>query len=440
MTVLVSGDRTAPWAPLLHVNRVLKPLKYEVEINRRVLPETTPPDAPISYIDISTVDADGKIGNPEQLTFETAPSRARRLPSPGDTIVSTVRTYLRAIAFLESVESGTVCSTGFAVVTPGARLDAKFLSYWLRSDLLVDEVCARSVGVSYPGINASEIGNLPVPLLPLGVQRGIAAFLDRKTAAIDNLIAKKERQIELLEEKRQALITEVVTKGLDPIVPMKDSGVDCLGTIPELWGWTRVKHACSDIVDGVHSTPTYVEKGVPFVTVKNLTAGYGISFDDLNFITNEDHVRFTRRACPARGDVLITKDGATLGVCRVVEVDTAFSIFVSVALLKLRKDLVDPFYFCAVMESELVWQQFESHRTGAALPHLHLNVIGDVFIPVPPLEEQKRIGLEIRKITGRNDELRDRNRRLIDRLREYRQAIISAAVTGKIEILAEEAA
>jgi restriction endonuclease S subunit len=235
MTTLISSDRKTPWALSLPVADQLTPLKYEIHINQRVLPESTPPDAIIRYIDISSIDELGRIAEPVELQFDRSPSRARRIPSHGDTLVSTVRTYLRAIAYIDSPPPALVCSTGFAVLTPGRRIDGRFLAYWMRSDPVVDEICARSVGVSYPAVNALELGSLPVPALPLDQQRRIANFLDRKTATIDDLIRKKERQMVLLQEKRQVLVTQAVTRGLDPNVAMKDSGIAWIGQMPRAW-------------------------------------------------------------------------------------------------------------------------------------------------------------------------------------------------------------
>jgi type I restriction enzyme S subunit len=190
-------------------------IKYVSSVNDETLEEGTDPDSDLLYVDIGSVDQNAGILKKESMRFESAPSWARRRVRHGDVIVSTVRTYLRAIAPVVNPEPNLIVSTGFAVVRPKDCLDNAFAAYALRAPYFVDGVVARSVGVSYPAINASDLVALPIALPPLTVQRAIAAFLDRETARIDALIEKKQRQIELLQEKRAALISHAVTKGLD---------------------------------------------------------------------------------------------------------------------------------------------------------------------------------------------------------------------------------
>ena len=186
-------------------------LKFAVSINDDALSEREDPMRPIVYVDIGSVDSTYGITEMTEIFFEDAPSRARRLVQDGDTIISTVRTYLRAIAPIQEPPPEMVVSTGFAVIRPQKRFASNF-AYWVMSEYgFVEEIVARSVGVSYPAINASEIGNLPIPLPPLHEQQAIAAFLDRETERIDALVAKKRLLIERLGEYRTALITRTVT-------------------------------------------------------------------------------------------------------------------------------------------------------------------------------------------------------------------------------------
>ena len=164
MRALVPGDRAIPWLEGLGLGSRIIPLKYEVAINPDVLPENTAPDRVLRYVDIGHVESTGRLLAAEEISFEKAPSRARRLPRKGDTIVSTVRTYLRAIAHISVDDPDLVCSTGFAVVRSSGRVDPKYLYYWLRSDPVVDEICARSAGfpsgaVDFPRVGAALLTN-----------------------------------------------------------------------------------------------------------------------------------------------------------------------------------------------------------------------------------------------------------------------------------------
>lgn len=192
----------------------VKRVKYSASINDEALPETTDPGFELSYIDISSVDAIEGVVAIEEMVFEQAPSRARRIVRDGDTIVSTVRTYLRAIAPIREPRKNMIVSTGFAVIRPRG-IKSEFLSYAVREAGFVDTIVARSVGVSYPAVNASEIGLIPVPLPPIDDQCAIADFLDRETARIDEMVAKVETAIERLREYRTALITAAVTGKID---------------------------------------------------------------------------------------------------------------------------------------------------------------------------------------------------------------------------------
>jgi len=189
-------------------------LKYTASINDEALPETTDPDYEFTYVGIGSVDAAKGIIATETYRFEDAPSRARRIVRDGDTIVSTVRTYLRAIAAIRDPDENLIVSTGFAVVRP-RTLDSGYLSYALRAPFFVETIVSRSTGVSYPAINAPEVGNIGVTIPPLDEQRAIAALLDRETARIDGLIEKVEQSIATLREHRTALISAAVTGKID---------------------------------------------------------------------------------------------------------------------------------------------------------------------------------------------------------------------------------
>jgi type I restriction enzyme S subunit len=229
----------------------VKRLKYAASINDEALPESTSQDFEFRYVDIGSVDAVDGIKSVEEMVFENAPSRARRVVRDGDTIVSTVRTYLRAIAPITKPVANLIVSTGFAVVRPRS-VRARYLSYALRESSFVETLVARSVGVSYPAVNASEVVAIPIPLPSADEQQAIADYLDRETARIDALVAKKRELIEKLKEKRTALISRTVTRGLppdaaraaglDPNPRLKPSGIDWLGDVPEHWAVCAVWH------------------------------------------------------------------------------------------------------------------------------------------------------------------------------------------------------
>ena len=203
-----------------------------------------------TYCTLSTLQ--NGIEHYQVFSFGDAPSRARRIVRTGDVIVSTVRTYLKAVASIQD-DKDVIVSTGFAVIRP-KEVDSRFLAYSLANHYFVETVSSRSVGVSYPAINASEMVDIKNVLPPNDVQKCIADYLDRKTAAVDIAISDKERLIQLLEEQRIAVICSAVTKGIDSTAKMKDSGIEWLGYIPAHWAVVPAKALFAQSKETRHKT------------------------------------------------------------------------------------------------------------------------------------------------------------------------------------------
>jgi type I restriction enzyme S subunit len=197
------GDIPAHW--------VVKRLKDVTGINENTLPESTDKDYVFKYIDISNVGSNGIISDPELISFQKSPSRARRIVRKHDVIISTVRTYLRAVAHFDSEPTDTIVSTGFAVLTPKITIAPAYLAYHISSDFFIDQVVRNSAGVSYPAINASLLGSLHIVYPPQQEQADIANFLNKKTTVITAIVTNLHAQIDKLHKLRQTLINDVVT-------------------------------------------------------------------------------------------------------------------------------------------------------------------------------------------------------------------------------------
>lgn len=207
-------DSGIEWLGLVPEHWGIKRLKYVSSCNDETLPETTDPDYEMLYVDISSVSRIEGITTKEVMSFEDAPSRARRRVRDGDTIVSTVRTYLRAIAPIENAEDNLIVSTGFAVLRPLSMLPG-YLSLFLQSHFVVESIVARSVGVSYPAINASDIKDISITIPPLSEQHDIVDRIREATSQIDALQTKNKQSITLLREYRSSLIHHAVTGKID---------------------------------------------------------------------------------------------------------------------------------------------------------------------------------------------------------------------------------
>lgn len=194
----------------------VKPLKRWVRLNARTLGQKTRPDFEFRYVDIGSVQTGRLVKEPERIRFEAAPSRARRVLRRGDTIISTVRTYLKAIWYVGEDADDLIASTGFAVLTPGSGVEPEYLGYVIQSSPFVNRVTANSIGIAYPAIAETALGRFPVALPPtVDEQQAIAARIKTESAPLDDAIARTEEEIKLIREYRDRLITDVVTGQVD---------------------------------------------------------------------------------------------------------------------------------------------------------------------------------------------------------------------------------
>ena len=208
-------DSGIEWLGMIPQHWEVQRLKHWLKVNEEVLPETTDPNYEFDYIDIGLVEIGKLTTEPKRMKFANAPSRARRVVRKGDTIVSTVRTYLKAVWYAEEPTNNLIASTGFAVLRPSSGTFPKFVSYMVQSDAFTNQVTADSVGIAYPAITETKFGTFPICVPPISEQVAIVEYLDRATAEIDIAVARAERQIELLNEYRTRLIADVVTGKLD---------------------------------------------------------------------------------------------------------------------------------------------------------------------------------------------------------------------------------
>ncbi|MFD7135671.1 restriction endonuclease subunit S [Streptomyces sp. NPDC059894] len=404
-------------------------IKDIARINRQTLPEDTDPDFRFRYVDISAVDSLGNVTVPEDdITFAKAPSRARRLASAGSVAISTVRTYLRAIGTVPETRDPLVFSTGFAVLEAGPLADGRFLAYYCRSQPFIDDVVARSTGVSYPAINPSEIGNLPMPLLPLERQRRIADFLDAETAHIDGLIQSRKAQIELLRDRQAALKARCVTyDGADRLEH------PVLGRINPFWKILPLRRAIPAINVGVVINPSHFfsESGVPFIHGFNVREGF-ISSNGMKFMTEEDNEAH-RRSKVFAGDVLVVRAGATAGRAAMVGDEFNKSNCASVLILR-RSEGVYPKYLETFFNSASGKGQVSFSQYGAAQEVISAGQVGSFVLPVPELNEQKERVARLEAATRQTSHLENAFHNQVAILQERRQALITAAVTGQFDV------
>lgn len=420
-------DSGVEWIGRVPAHWEVKPLKSIVSCNDDSLPESLPPNTPISYVDISAVSHDEGISVVQPMAFGEAPSRARRKAKVGDVVVSTVRTYLKAVASVDDEHANCVYSTGFAVLRASSeQLTTEFLKWLALNDLFIQAVESHSEGLSYPAINSSELVNLKTVVPGQPEQRRIALILDRETARIDALITKKTRFIELLKEKRQALITHAVTKGLDPTVKMKDSGAEWLGDIPEHWEFVPSNSLFPESkerawVEDEHLSATQKYGVIPLAEYERLEER-----QVTHAVKNLD-----QRKHAEVGDFVISMRSFEGGIELVKARGCVRSSYV---VLKAGKKAHVGF-FTYLFKSSAYIQGLQATATfirdGQDLSYSNFR---QVKLPCPSLDEQKIVADFLERSVNRIDLLSLKTQRSIDLLKERRSALITAAVTGQIDL------
>lgn len=204
-------DSGIDWIGQIPEHWEVKKLKFVVDINKEVVDENSSPNMDVSYVDIGGASFENGIEKVEHYKFKNSPSRARRLANNGDTIVSTVRTYLKAIARIEREFSSCIFSTGFAVLSPLNQIDSKFLTLFAKSNAFTNQVMLYSKGMSYPAINATDLSNVYIILPAKTEQIEIVKFIEMQIQKIDQTIALQKQQIDKLKEYKTTLINSAVT-------------------------------------------------------------------------------------------------------------------------------------------------------------------------------------------------------------------------------------
>ena len=307
---------------------------------------------------------------------------------------------------------------------------ADFLAYTLKASFFVQSIVARSVGVSYPAVNTSEVGNIFVPVPSKKEQTAVATFLDRETAKIDGLIEKQEYLIEFLREKRQAVISHAVTKGLNPNAKMKDSGVEWLEEVPEGWAIKSLKYAFRRIVGGStpsSAKPIFWDGDVVWITPADVSKTTRLR-NSRRRITQEGLLSCSTELVPS-GSIIVTSRAP---VGNVALAETELCTNQGCKALIVPSSTISPifaFHLLSILKPEL-----QRLATGTTFTEIATSKLGAIQLPIPPLREQIAIIAYLNRETAKIDFLIERCETAIELLKERRTALISAAMTGKIDV------
>lgn len=387
----------------------LKPLKISVSHNDDVLPDCTHPEELIRYVDISSVSYNEGISKVEEMTFGNAPSRARRKANSGDVIVSTVRTYLKAVASVDDEFSDCIFSTGFAVLRsrPG-KLEPKFLKWLVLNDLFIQAVEAHSEGLSYPAINPPTLVGLKTAIPGFDEQNKIADILEAETTRIDTLITKKTRFIELIKEKILAIVMN------------------------------EQMHGCGDFerlarLTEVISRPVSIDSDTEYVALGLYNRGRGLfhkpptlgkDIGDSNFFYVEE------------GDLILSGQFAWEGAVTIAS-EKETSCVVSHRYPVVRGKLIPTEYLLALLMTNFGDFLLNESSRGAAGRNrpLNINLLLNEKIRIPSPEVQS----EVKRLMYLKTQAEKKVEQSIDLLKERRSAFITAAVTGQIDLRGEPA-
>lgn len=361
---------------------------------------------------------------------------ANGFPRNGDILLTIVGTIGRSVVFREPRPMAFQRSVCF--VRPSSRIDAEFLNYAFQSGRFQDELRLRSKTSAQPGVYMGDVVDCPVPFPPLDKQRQVVDFLDGETAQIDDLIGKQERLIELLAEKRQAVITHAVTRGLNPDAPNKHSGIPWLGDIPQTWRVAELKRALTFITSGSRGwAEFYADHGRPFVRIGNLTRGHlHLDMTEIQYVEIPQNAEGTRAVVEV-GDVLFSITAYLGSVAVASEKESGSYVSQHVAITRLDQNRLHPRFLAYFVLSEFGQRQLNEGAYGGTKLQLSLEDIKKLVIPVPGMSEQIEISRHLDANTARIDALIGLSRKSISLLRERRSALISAAVKGKIDVRKE---
>ena len=386
-------------------------------------------DGTIPWLNSGAVN-DEYITEPSEYITKEAFQNSSAKWIPKDALVMALAGQGKTKGMVGQLGFNTTCNQSMAAIIPDKRLNPRMLYWWLIKNYI--NIRNLAGGEARDGLNLDLLGSIPVPLPSLPEQHAIAAFLDRETGKIDLLITKKQRLLSLLAERRTALISRAVTKGLDANVNMKPSGVEWLGELPEHWEVFSLKIVC-DVRDGTHDTPEYVnsdDDSYPLVTSKDLSTGI-LTFEQTQYISKTDYQVIAMRSGVEHGDILMPMIG-TVGGAVLVETEKKFAIK-NIALFKNSKKFNNRWLMYHI-NSEIVMNQFDFAKSGGVQGFVGLGTLRNLTIIYPPLPEQQAIAAYLDRETAKIDALSAKVETIIERLKEYRTALISEAVTGKIDV------
>lgn len=307
-----------------------------------------------------------------------------------------------------------------------------FIKRMFTTNGFADYVNLSSAGSAQPNISSEEILNFYIPAPSIKEQQSIATYLDQKCGEIDKLITLQEKMITKLQSYKQSVITEAVTKGLDKNVPLKDSGIEWIGEIPEHWEIRTLKTMLSGLQDGTHGTFKNITSNYLLLSAKNITDN-GLQFSDIErTISENDYKTIISNGYPQKGDILLCCVG-TIGRCCIYNYDKIYAFQRSVSFLRTNKNTSNRFLLY-LLRSQICTTQFLMSARTSAQSGVYLSTLSNLIIITPPLSEQQSIANYLDPKCREIDELISIKQQKIEKLKDYKKSLIFECVTGKRKV------
>lgn len=387
------------------------------------------------YIRITDFDNNGKL---KEDTFKSLPSNIAKeyLLKNGDILFARSGATVGKTLLFDNYD-GQACFAGYLIKATchEQKINYKFLDYYTCSSSYENWKDMIFIQATIQNIGADKYNVLLVPKTNLQEQQIIVKYLDFKANLIDSFILNRQTQIELLKEQLHFKINEAITKGINQKIKFKPTDIKYVPEIPEHWDIRKFKSLTSILTCGYASTPEYVDEsvGVPFLSAQNCRP-FRMDLSKYNYIKKQLHKQLTRYKKPQRGDVLVTRVGAGIGQACIIDTDLEFSVYVSLTHIRPSKEILSE-YIVYFFNTEYCYQlNHEGTVVGGGQGNLNVKNVERYRIPLPPVEEQKEIIAYLDNYRTEMDTLISKYQKQIDLMQEYRTAIISQAVTGKIDV------
>jgi len=333
---------------------------------------------------------------------------------------------------LQGLEGQAIIQNALHRVRDTQRGSVRFLCYLLKhiSDAGWFSILCNKATIAH--LTGEKISAIKMPVPTMNEQQQISDFLEWKTGQIDSLIAKKKELIEKLKEKRIVLITQAVSKGLNPDAPMRDSGIPWLGEVPKHWEVRRLKFSCDITCGFAFSSDDFSIEGIPLIRISDIKSTGHVSLEAVKYLPNDYGIKY-KPFLIQKSDITMAMTGATIGKAAIYSDENPALLNQRCCVFRAHA-IENQRFLWFVLNSEFYNEHVKLIGFGGAQPNISDVQLLDCFSPHPPSNEQQQIADFLNQNTKQTDVLIAKNEQLIEKLTEYRTALITAAVTGKIDV------